>query len=404
MDQDTLESTIGLCNEIIERETNLLKNDFTQSIDLLGSFHGKHQEEKEKQPYHINLIDELHANENAHSRILVKLLQYKVGNNEYPILRSFLEYLSKGEDSFIFNHKVTKPIITAEKHRIDALVVDKDYAVIIENKIHGAVDQPEQIKRYIEVVKECKIAENSIYILYLTRGGSMPSEDSFPTLLRDKFTSRFKQISFRHDIIDWMKNEVAQLCETKEDYLNSARLQYIDHLEGMFHLRTIDKPMKDALTKHLETVLMLDGDPSQNVRILTEKIEDIDNIRIYLEELRLTNYFKSWAKQIAIEYPNYQLIERYNDLNNFPETGFSIKYKGIDLDLMIEKDENELYFGIAGKSPDLKVEIITFLESILIGYKKQENSWYGWKNTEYDRAYQDFRRLADAVLEKVSQE
>ena len=39
--------------------------------------------EKEKQeklnllPYHLNVIDELHINENGHSRILTKLLQYR---------------------------------------------------------------------------------------------------------------------------------------------------------------------------------------------------------------------------------------------------------------------------------------------------------------------------------------
>ena len=45
---------------------------------------------KKNLPYNINVIDELHANENAHSRILQKLLQYQDGFYRYRILESLL--------------------------------------------------------------------------------------------------------------------------------------------------------------------------------------------------------------------------------------------------------------------------------------------------------------------------
>lgn len=41
--------------------------------------------------YNANIITELHANENAHSRILRMFLQYDDGTKEYPILRKFLD-------------------------------------------------------------------------------------------------------------------------------------------------------------------------------------------------------------------------------------------------------------------------------------------------------------------------
>ncbi|HAT61863.1 MAG TPA: hypothetical protein DCS83_04840, partial [Prevotella sp.] len=52
---------------------------------------------KEKLPYSINVINELHANENANSRILRGLLQYSHEGN-YPIFQSFLELMSKSAD------------------------------------------------------------------------------------------------------------------------------------------------------------------------------------------------------------------------------------------------------------------------------------------------------------------
>ena len=36
------------------------------------------EKERQKLPYNFNLIDELHANENAHTRILLKLLNYNI--------------------------------------------------------------------------------------------------------------------------------------------------------------------------------------------------------------------------------------------------------------------------------------------------------------------------------------
>ena len=56
----------------------------------LKDFQNTYEREEKLLPYHFNVIDELHANENAHSRILQKILLYK-HKNEYPFLHSFLE-------------------------------------------------------------------------------------------------------------------------------------------------------------------------------------------------------------------------------------------------------------------------------------------------------------------------
>ena len=103
----------------------------------------------EKLPYHLNIIEELHSNENAHSRILAKLLQYK---NQYGfvIYGSFLNYIvTRNQDKVFREITIQDPCITQEEERIDIWIRDKKYAIIIENKIFEAGDQNEQIKRYI---------------------------------------------------------------------------------------------------------------------------------------------------------------------------------------------------------------------------------------------------------------
>ena len=62
-------------------------------LQFLIEFKEIYEREKVHLPYHINLIDELHANENAHSRIFAKLLRYKE-HNKYPFLEKFLKFLS----------------------------------------------------------------------------------------------------------------------------------------------------------------------------------------------------------------------------------------------------------------------------------------------------------------------
>lgn len=58
------------------------------SIDILKFAENLNKDIENKKkglPYNINVIDELHINENAHSRILCKLLQYKNDEGKYEM-------------------------------------------------------------------------------------------------------------------------------------------------------------------------------------------------------------------------------------------------------------------------------------------------------------------------------
>ena len=66
-----------------------------------------------KLPYHLNIIDELHINENGHSRILTKLLQYKSDRGKYDFLESLLAYIVvKREHTSYSSLKIENPQIT----------------------------------------------------------------------------------------------------------------------------------------------------------------------------------------------------------------------------------------------------------------------------------------------------
>ena len=134
--------------------------------------------------YNANIITELHANENAHSRILRMFLQYDDGTEEYPILRKFIE-IPKVKD-IISDIDFNKCIFRNEQERIDLLIENSSHAIIIENKIYGAVDQESQLERYIECVINHGIEKSNIFVIYLTKDGEKTVDvNSFTQIAKD---------------------------------------------------------------------------------------------------------------------------------------------------------------------------------------------------------------------------
>ena len=251
------------------------------------------------EPYHINIIDEVHANENAHSRVFAKILQYKE-NNKFPFLLSFL-------NSINFDLTPVNPCITVEKDRIDVLIRDKNYAVIIENKIHGAADRDKQIERYIDKVKNMRYPANQIYVLYLSRwGGEKPGLNSLSDIKRRNLGANYNEISFQQNILPWLENILPE-CKVKDTVLISAINQYIDHLQGIFSLRKIFNERDSKMREVVEEVLGL------NNETIIKKGEIINK---KLEELNLcTNTLYSIRKEFRNKSRKKFLTDLFNKLN-----------------------------------------------------------------------------------------
>ena len=182
----------NMSNEQMQKVFTLVKdiNDFVNA-------------KKKNLPYNINVIDELHANENAHSRILRKLLQYQDSFNRYRILESLIHYISllEGKTEFA-NIKIQAPTITQETERIDLWVRDTKtkYSIIFENKIKGAIDQDNQLARYILKTINQKFDEKNIFIVYLSADEKKPADYSWKyegQNYESKFKNRYVNLSFK---------------------------------------------------------------------------------------------------------------------------------------------------------------------------------------------------------------
>ncbi len=275
-------------------------------------------------PYNLNVIDELHhANENAHSRILCKLLQYQDVNNQYTILKSFIRFVSLMNSSF-GSIEINEPIITQEEKRIDLWIRDKDYAIIIENKVEGAGDQERQIERYIEKTKEySEYNDNNIYVIYLPANNHLPSDQSWGKY-KDKYieNNNFVNLSFQN-IIPWLKDEVLPYCPIREEILVSGIRQYIDYLEGFYNLRLSQKD-----TYHIESNEICKIIGCQESDLFLQVTKTIEEIDILMDpkasctkdgtetEKELQNL--KVAKSVLEVYRNEQIdgfIKRFGDLS-----------------------------------------------------------------------------------------
>ena len=314
MEEDKLKYSLKIYDEI---HYSVIE-EYKKLLFFADLFYETLTKEKLQLPYHINVIDELHINENAHSRILFKLLQFKNQKGEYEILESLLSYIKRKTHSIQFEERIhlRNPLITYNEALIDLWIRDIGYSIIFENKIYNAVDQNEQLSRYIDKTIAAGYNKKKIFVVYLPPDGHEPADQSWGKK-KEEFQDRYINLSFRNDILTWLKNEVLPNIRLKDVYLKSAVSQYIDYLEGYFLLRTINNKMNMKLDEIITKHFGLDkfNSPQECYRALKEKTEEmqevVNSMQSYKDRLRL-QIFKDWKERTTQKFPKLSCGE-YGD-------------------------------------------------------------------------------------------
>jgi len=301
--------------EFIDKIINQEFKDVKEILSFIPAFIDLYLKEEAKLPYHINLMSEIGADENAHSRILAKLLQQKTSCDKFEILESFVQYIkekAKRKSASFENIHIKNPVITQEKKRIDLWIRDnKDYAIIVENKIHRANDTEEQLSRYIDRTKDEGFREEQIFIIYLS-----PTYDKEPDKqtwgeYKETFAERYINLSFREDILEWLTDSVLPNVRLKEKYLSSTLEQYIDYLEEMFNLRNINQKMNMELRDLIKQEWELKGSLQENVSKLLAKQKEIKKISDQVDSMIKDfdkEIFQEWKGYLEVEYRDYEQI------------------------------------------------------------------------------------------------
>lgn len=191
----------------------------------------------------FNLIQEAYdnLNENAHTRILAALLRLK------PVRNFFFRFLDRKYPERRLNAIAEADDRNAEvrcfEGYIDACVSVGDYRIIVENKVKGAVDQPEQIDRYTATILGQGVRAENIFVLYITATGGFPSDSSFKgakEILGYQDAShpgRFFALSYLTDILPWLYEMLGrridlELGELGRELFRSGIIQYANYIEG----------------------------------------------------------------------------------------------------------------------------------------------------------------------------
>lgn len=371
-------------------------------LGLVEKYHSKREEKLGELPFRYNVLEEVRVNENAHTRLLMRLLEYT------PALLSFLAWLEK---KYTFHApKVDKPKITAEKHRIDGLIQEeRKYAIIIENKVCGAVEQEGQLGRYIDKCRELLYDQSSIYILYLfDRPGNDPSPQTWGKYKAENFEGRYLVLSYKQDIIPWLKTFLKKHkgTEEKTKVLREGVAQYLDYLRLLFKIDRYTT-MKSELTQFLENELKL-GSFQEPIALLEDKLKSIDELRAEVKRLLKYYRIKAWGKDTGREYRSAKVFIDAEIGKRYTKFGIHYQLEGARFVALAEYDIEEDYVlvGLGCHQGASEKRLSNLIKAFENGPKKEDKPakgwktknqynklWYGWYKVEPEEAMAKFNEL-----------
>ena len=241
-------------------------------------------------PPYINIFNLISEQEKFNSQMLYDILKVNINKNidvdniKLNFAKLFIEFLFNKHNVEYKNNtldgskfEVKKEFQTQKNKFIDLLIWDneKNYAVIIENKVNSGDNGENQIADYYNDIKNRKI--KNIYVVYLTRYGYEPSENSLNNELKKEIGNDLFCIPHSF-IASWLesilKDEMfIKLIAKEKDYkvLESAMIQFIqneNYLSGI-------EPDNKAINK----ILLED----ENINKLYKSIEETAKYDEYIE-------------------------------------------------------------------------------------------------------------------------
>ena len=228
-----------------ELEIKLQKEDFEKLFMAISKGYMAAKAEADRQramgkhDYNIFTLFHYFSDEvNLHSNFIASLLDPNGDHYKGDLfLKLFLE--TCGIDDFSID--TGRATVFKEFKHIDIYISDGKKHIILENKVY-AKDQPTQIARYIETIKDEGAKDEDIYVLYLHPDGELPKEYSLgdyktdqniTKLVKEGSTINFKVISYCKEIVEWIdrcKNEVSNITD-----LNVFLSQYKDVIEMIYN-------------------------------------------------------------------------------------------------------------------------------------------------------------------------
>lgn len=255
---------------------------------------------------------------------------------------------------------------------------EQSYAVIVENKIHDAIFQRNQLARYINVAKSLTNEDNIFIVLLPKESYNGYIDDIYDSVWRlpcdwnvsnnerkcalrgdptrcacdienlsvgkqkdfeckdcinfkEHYINQIKVLD--NSFLDWLDQEMKKKASADDAIMQSAMLLFSDYFKGIRHLRNKDKFIMD-ITDYLRNKLISEADPiSDNFKNISEMIESVTDLKNGLERLAVTyskELIDKWHKSFKEWYDQQSVKDTYL-LNYNNKRCFYIEIKGIQI-------------------------------------------------------------------------
>ena len=349
-----------------------------------------------KRPYTVNIFEYYNSYEPTTSWVLAQVFKYKY-QGKFVIVKLFVERYLKyvGFDVSWVN----KPTITAESNRIDVLIREKDYAIIIENKLKGAQYQRNQLARYINrLIQDYNYKPEQIFLVLLPKDcdneidyashlyksvWSLPPDDYCTNNINRKHLGTTR--CWCDDKTKLLSEEEKTYCEKcrnlKRQYINrtvtihkdlsnfgceclkiipqsepilrSVVVQLIDFLNLQYKNRNNDKLNKEMEEFIRKQLLSKDISTPDKWKLLNQKLKEINELKATMKQVRRhisSEMIDEWYMQLSTEWKGGLKYEK--------SKCFYIYIKGVKCGCWYENNESnnnesndEPYWGFWSNEP-----------------------------------------------------
>ena len=304
-------------------ETNIDSIDsIVELLELYDIIQDVKEEERKKLPYRFNVLLDANPLEPDVSRILAGFFMQKA-KGDYRILKDFVRtFWDASLAAMITNPTICTEEIVKGDYRIDILIYEKDkYAIVLENKIWDAVDQPHQLANYIDAMLSSGygFSMEQIYVAFLPKTKDHhPSSNSWKSQedgssYKEEFRDRYRLIDFEESILPWLESSKA-VQGINEEYFEHSRFIFIDFLKRKLDLDSIDKMEQKEIEKKLKEHLYTDDAVADAGKLLQmiDKLPkiDINEVVKQLTKLRKESTVKAmqqWIDKLQEDYPDYAI-------------------------------------------------------------------------------------------------
>ena len=296
------------------------KNSIGVLLEIFGRIQKAKDNVKGKAKYHFNALLNADPDEPKVSKILAGFFLQKT-NGEYRVLKSFVrKFWGDNLATMIKSPTISTEEFVKDDKRIDILIYEKDkYAIVMENKIWDALDQPNQLANYIEAMMggSYNFNEDQIYVAYLpSTNEHQPSPNSWERRggdsYQERFQDRYKLLGFKEEILPWLESS-KEVQEIKDNpHFEHSCFLFIDFLRRKLDIDNIDNMAQKEIEKQLREYFSNSESAIADAERLVQLINklpkiDINEIVKHLAKIRKEKTklaMQEWLSYLQRDYPD----------------------------------------------------------------------------------------------------